>query len=84
MAPKKKDNTPRRRRMDRKTRLQVAPACLATFTGKNVVRVYGRWFGVDQLTAAVELQMLDVALPPRHHRTTKSCYARQGASSRKA
>lgn len=61
---RKKDNTPRRKRTTREGRLARAKAWLPTYTGKNIVRGYSRWFGIDQLAAAIELQMLGVALPP--------------------
>ena len=64
MAPKNQSTTPRRKRIDGKARLQTAPAWLAAFEGKNIVRSYSKRFGVDQLTAALELMMLHVELPP--------------------
>jgi hypothetical protein len=55
---------PRRKRMNRADRLQSAKKWLASFTGKNVVRGYAKWFGVDLLCAAKELQLLGVPIDP--------------------
>src|SRR5438876_9853467 len=58
MARKSKALPPRRKRMSRASRLQSARHWLRTYSGKHVVRSYARWFGVDQLCAAKELQLL--------------------------
>ncbi len=55
---KKTSNTPRRKRMNRKSRLQSAVKWLATYHGNNIVRGYSRWYGINMLTAAIELKML--------------------------
>ena len=57
---KKKSLPPRRKRMKRAGRLQSAKKWLASFEGNNVVRGYAKWFGVDLLCAAKELQLLGV------------------------
>jgi len=44
--------------------LQAAVSWLEKYPGKKVVRGYARWFGVDLICAARELQMLGVALDP--------------------
>ena len=44
----------------------AAVSFLRGFTGKNVVRGYARWFGVDLGCALVELQMLGVPLDPTY------------------
>ena len=56
--------------MKRAARLQAAPAWLTRWapaaggSGKNVVRSYARWFGVDLGCSLVELQLLGVDLDP--------------------
>jgi len=57
---KKKSLPPRRKRMHRAGRLRSAKKWLVSFEGKNVVRGYAKWFGVDLLCAAKELQLLGV------------------------
>ena len=44
--------------------MQAAVSWLEKYPGKKVVRGYARWFGVDLICAARELQMLGVALDP--------------------
>jgi hypothetical protein len=53
---------PRRKRMRRPARLMSAATWLPSYTGKNIVRGYARWYGVDLLCAIVELRMLGVAV----------------------
>lgn len=48
--------------MKRAGRLQSTKKWLASFEGKNVVRGYAKWFGVDLLCAAKELQLLGVEI----------------------
>ena len=59
-ASKKTGLPPRRLRMKRQGRLMAAASFLRKFSGKNVVRGYSRWFGVDLGCALKELQMLGV------------------------
>jgi uncharacterized small protein (DUF1192 family) len=60
---KKKPQTPRRKRMNRSARLQNARATrwVENYSGKDLVRGYRRWYGVDAQAAASELQMLGVS-----------------------
>lgn len=57
---KKHPQTPRRKRMKREGRLQSARGWIPTYEGNDLVRGYSRWFGVDRLTAVVELKQLGV------------------------
>lgn len=50
--------------MDRPARLASARHWLPKYPGKNIVRGYATWFGVDVGCALKELQMLGVALDP--------------------
>lgn len=50
--------------MKRAARLQAARAWLASYSGKNVLRSYARWFGVDLACSLAELQLLGVELDP--------------------
>ncbi|WP_078811084.1 hypothetical protein [Selenihalanaerobacter shriftii] len=51
-------STPRRKRLNRKGRLQAAKKWIPTYEGKNLVRGYKKWFGVDFICAIKELEML--------------------------
>jgi len=55
---------PRRKRMNRRTRLRAAKATdwVEQYEGRDIVRGYARWFGVDPLCAIVELRMLGVSI----------------------
>src|SRR5687767_9104181 len=66
MARKRKAPSPRRKRMARTARLQSARHWLETFSGKRVVASYARWFGVDLMCAARELQMLGIRFAPKY------------------
>lgn len=61
---KNKPKAPRRKQMKRRARLESAKGWLPTFTGKDLVRGYSRWFGVDPLCAVRELGMLGVPTDP--------------------
>ncbi len=50
--------------MRRPGRLQAAKSFLPTFSGKNIIRGYARWFGVDLACALAELQILGIELDP--------------------
>lgn len=53
-----KGSTPRRKRMKRSGRLQAAKKWYSKYEGKNIVKGYSRYFGVNKLTAVYELEML--------------------------
>jgi hypothetical protein len=52
-----------RKTLSRTRRLQRAERWLASYRGKNLVRGYTKWFGVDKVCAIVELRMLGVDIP---------------------
>jgi hypothetical protein len=65
--PKKKINrTPRRKRMKRQSRLQAAKHWIPTYNGKNLIKGYQNWFGVDLLCAIQELKMLGIELDDQY------------------
>lgn len=55
--------------MKRPARLQAARHWLEAFDGKNVVRGYAKWFGVDLGCALKELQQLGAQLDPQYVRS---------------
>ena len=55
---------PRRKRMARRGRLQAARHWLPNYEGKNLVRGYAKWFGVNLWCAVLELRMLGVEVDP--------------------
>lgn len=54
----------KRKRLNRKSRLQAAQIWLPTYNGKNAVQGYRKHFGVSLLCAAMELQMLGYEISP--------------------
>jgi hypothetical protein len=52
-----------RKALSRARRLQRAKRWLASYRGKNLVRGYKRWFGVNDVCACVELRLLGVDIP---------------------
>jgi hypothetical protein len=52
--------------MSRGARLQSGRHWLGSLTGKRVVRSYARWFGVDLVCAAKELQTLGMHFAPEY------------------
>jgi len=54
---------PRRKRMKREQRLQNARSTewIKKYTGRDLVRGYRRWYGLDALTAVIDLRRLGVS-----------------------
>ena len=69
---------PRRKRMKRPARLQAARHWLPTFSGKNVVRGYPKWFGVDLGCAVLELGQLGVELDARYVQALRTTLQHRG------
>jgi hypothetical protein len=57
MKKKKNSSTPKRKRLNRKQRISATKNWIKTYNGKNVVKGYSNWFGVDLLCAIAELRM---------------------------
>ncbi|CAN5760641.1 hypothetical protein BH20ACI3_BH20ACI3_25060 [soil metagenome] len=51
-------STPRRLRMNRAARLRSAKHWLPTYTGRDVVKGYRKWYGVSSVCAIIELRQL--------------------------
>lgn len=76
--------------MSRSGRLFSARQWVKAFEGKNLVRGYAKWFGVDRLCAAKELGMMGVVDPTyvarlecrRHERVRMRAEARARAAAR--
>jgi hypothetical protein len=49
------------------------------FSGKNVVRSYAKWFGVDLLCAVEELSRFGVAVDPAYVAQLKTTFACRGS-----
>ena len=64
MAGKKSKSCPRRKRMNRQTRLQHARSTdwLNKYRGKDTIKGYCKWYGVDPVCALTELRMLGLTV----------------------
>jgi hypothetical protein len=82
MSKRKKKNRnlgPRRKRMRRPARLMAAVTWRAGYGGKNLVRGYARWFGVDLICAITELRILGVAVDPEYEAQLRQAIAARAA-----
>jgi len=75
MKRKRKPLPLRRKRMNRQARLASARNWLMKFSGKNVVRSYANWFGVDLLCAVKELSLCGVPVDPAYVAQLKTTFA---------
>ena len=57
---KNKHRSPKRKRLKREARLQSAKKWIPTYEGKNIVRGYAKWYGVDLLCSIKELRLLGI------------------------
>lgn len=46
--------------MSRASRLQSAAHWIKTYTGKDLVKGYAKWFGQDEVRAILEMRMLGI------------------------
>lgn len=73
---------PRRKRLNRVNRLNVAKQWMAAYAGSNLVRGYRTWFGVSEVCAIVELRMLGVDIPESRLRQAR--HNEQARAARRA
>jgi len=64
--------------MKRTARLQAAVKWRSGYGGKNLVRGYARWFGVDLLCAVAELRMLGVPVDAVYEQQLRQTFAARG------
>jgi hypothetical protein len=57
------NSTPRRKRMTRNARLQSARNWIPSYSGRDIVKGYRKWFGVSTVCAILELRQLGVHIP---------------------
>lgn len=58
MKKRKQNNTPRRKRLNRKQRISIARDWLKSYNGRSIEKGYSNWFGVDLLCAISELRIV--------------------------
>jgi hypothetical protein len=54
--------TPRRKFLSKKVRLETAKNWITKYDGKNLISGYANWFGVDKICAINELKILGVII----------------------
>ena len=59
---KNKNNTPIRKRLNKNQRIFRASDWLQTYNGKNIVKGYSNWFGVDLICAISELKLVGIKI----------------------
>ena len=83
-AKSKQNTTPKRKRFDRRQRLDSAKNWLPTYEGDDIAKAYRKRFGLDWLTAFKELEMLGVKVDPGYkEQVLKSAQAQVEAKKRK-
>lgn len=69
--------------MRRLERLARAQPWLKTYQGRDTVRGYRTFFGVDHVVAFAELEMLGVSIDPERKRRTLAALEQQRAARRR-
>ena len=83
MGKKRKAHGPRRKRMSKPARLDSARATrwVENYTGKNIVRGYRNWYGVDEMAAVIELRELCVPIPAERENALREKAARRSVTA---
>lgn len=68
MGKKSKSSTPRRKRGSRRVRIENAKKWVLTYEGKDLVKGYSKWYGVDQLCAIIELEIIGYKISEKKKR----------------
>ncbi|MBA6316218.1 hypothetical protein [Cellulophaga baltica] len=71
---KKNSNTPKRKRLNREQRISMTKNWIKTYNGKNIVKGYSNWFGVDLLCAIAELRMAGETISVDYEERVKKSY----------
>lgn len=72
MAKKKKKHLgPRRKRWNQKVRLENAKDWIKSYPGKNIVKGYAKWYGVDLNTSLRELELLGLVFSDKKKEQVK-------------
>ena len=68
MAKKKckRRNTPRRKRFNRRQRLDSAKNWVSTYEGGNIAKAYRKYYGIDWVATFIELEMLGIEIDPKY------------------
>jgi hypothetical protein len=81
---RRRSNTPRCKRFNRKQRLDSAKHWLLTYEGENIAKAYRKHYGVDWVSAFIELDILGVKIDPKYkEQVLKSVRGQAEAKRRK-
>ena len=78
----KKSNTPKRKRLTRKHRLGLSKEWIGSYDGKNIVRGYAKWYGVDLLCAIKELRINGVMVDEEYETIIKKSIEEKAQAKR--
>ena len=77
------NQTPRRKRSNRQSRLAMASQWLSNYEGSNIIKGYSTHFGVDKLCAIKELEMLGVKISDERKKQITDAQNHSGTLSKK-
>ena len=73
----KNNNTSKRKRRKRKNRLASSKEWIINYSGKNIVKGYAKWYGVDLICAIKELRMNGVEIEVDYENEIKQSIERK-------
>lgn len=77
------NQTPRRKRSNRQSRLAMASQWIIIYQGSNIIKGYSTYFGVDKLCAIKELEMLGVKISDERKKQITDAQNHRAALSKK-
>ena len=66
-----KKSIPRRKRLKRVNRLDSAKYWVRNYSGKHIVRGYAKWYGVDLISAIIELRINGITISEDYENQVK-------------
>jgi hypothetical protein len=60
--------------MTREGRMNSGKEWVKTFNGKNIIKGYAKWFGVDSICAITELKIIGVLIPENLENQIRKSY----------
>jgi hypothetical protein len=67
----KRSITPKRKRLKRTQRISASKEWIKKYTGKNIVKGYAKWYGVDLICAIGELRIVGLNIPLDYEQKVK-------------
>lgn len=79
---RKGKNIPRRKRFNRRQRLDSAKNWIPDFEGGNIAKAYRKHYGIDWVSAFIELEILGVKIDPTYKEKVLESVRAQAATKR--